>query len=100
MLLGGFVGNDQIHFGDKALRLPAKSAPDAAVAVLRRFVDERNAGQSFRGWMDEAGGAKEIARGLKEFDVFPTPEEDPDFYIDFDEFAPYVAQVGQSECAT
>ena len=100
MLLGGFVGNDQIHFGDKALRLPAKSAPDAAVAVLRRFVDERNAGQSFRGWMDEAGGAKEIAKGLKEFDVFPTPEEDPDFYIDFDEFAPYVAQVGQSECAT
>ena len=29
MLLGGYVGQEQIHFGDKALRLPAKTAPEA-----------------------------------------------------------------------
>ncbi|MGZ4807548.1 MAG: nitrite/sulfite reductase, partial [Ilumatobacteraceae bacterium] len=44
MLLGGYVGQEQVYFGEKALRLPAKAAPDAAVRVVRRFADERNAG--------------------------------------------------------
>ena len=100
MLLGGYVGQQQIHFGDKALRLPAKNAPQAAAAVLRRFVDERNAGEAFRSWMDRVGGAREIAAGLAELDVFPAPEEAPDFYIDYAETGPYVAEVGESECAT
>ena len=28
--VGGYVGQEQVHFGDKALRLPAKAAPQAA----------------------------------------------------------------------
>ena len=64
MLLGGYVGQEQIHFGDKALRLPAKNAPQAAAAVVRRFAEERQAGEAFRAWMDRVGGAKEIAKGL------------------------------------
>ena len=61
MLLGGYVGEEQIHFGEKALRLPAKNAPEAAVRVVGRFADEREAGETFRGWMDRSGGAKAIA---------------------------------------
>jgi sulfite reductase (ferredoxin) len=99
MLLGGYVGQERIHFGDKALRLPAKNAPEAAVRVVRRFATERVAGQSFREWMDEAGGAKVIAAELKELDVFPPPEEAPDFYVDYDETGPYEAEVGAGECA-
>ena len=75
MLLGGYVGQEKIHFGDKALRLPAKKAPEATVRVVRRFADERHAGESFRDWMDRAGGAKAIAAELKELDEFPTPED-------------------------
>ena len=52
MLLGGYVGQEQVHFGDKALRLPAKAAPEAVIRVVRRFADERHAGETFRGWMD------------------------------------------------
>ncbi len=99
MLLGGYVGQEQIHFGDKALRLPAKAAPEAAVRVIRRFNDERTAGEAFRSWMDRSGGATVIARALKELDVFPTPEDAPDFYADYDETGPFVAAVGESECA-
>ena len=99
MLLGGYVGQEQIHFGDKALRLPAKAAPEAAVRVIRRFNDERTAGEAFRSWMDRSGGATVIAQALKELDVFPTPEEAPDFYADYDETGPFVAAVGESECA-
>jgi sulfite reductase beta subunit-like hemoprotein len=100
MLLGGYVGQEQIHFGEKALRLPAKNAPEATVRVVRRFNDEREAGEAFRSWLDRAGGAKAIAAELKDLDAFPLPDEAPEFYVDYDETGPYVAETGESECAT
>jgi sulfite reductase beta subunit-like hemoprotein len=99
MLLGGYVGQEKIHFGDKALRLPARNAAEATVRVVRRFSDERQAGETFREWMDRAGGAKAIAAELKELDEFPAPEEGPEFYVDYDETGPYEAEVGVGECA-
>ena len=100
MLLGGYVGEERIHFGDKALRLPAKAAPEAAVRVVRRFNDERVAGQSFREWLDHAGGAKVVGAELKALDVFPPYEDAPDYYVDYDETGPYEVEIGASECAT
>ena len=100
MLLGGYVGQEQMHFGEKALRLPAKVAAQAAVRVVRRFNDERTAGESFRGWLERAGGAAEVGKSMKDLDEFPAYEENPDFYVDFDETGPYVAEIGESECAT
>jgi sulfite reductase beta subunit-like hemoprotein len=100
MLLGGYVGQEQIFFGEKALRLPAKNAAEGAVRVIRRFAAEREAGESFRGWLDRSGGASAIGATLKELDAFPTFEDQPDFYIDFGETGPYVAEIGESECAT
>jgi sulfite reductase (ferredoxin) len=99
MLLGGYVGDEQIHFGDKALRLPARNAPEATARVVRRFAAERRAGESFRAWIDRAGGAKTIAAQLKDLDQFPTPEEGPEFFVDYDETGPYEAEVGAGECA-
>jgi sulfite reductase beta subunit-like hemoprotein len=100
MLLGGYVGQEQIYFGEKALRLPAKNAAEGAVRVIRRFADERVAGESFRSWLDRSGGAATIGASLKELDVFPSFEDNPDFYIDYGETGPYVAEIGESECAT
>jgi sulfite reductase (ferredoxin) len=100
MLLGGYVGEEQINFGDKALRLPAKNAPEAVVRVVRRFTQERSAGESFRGWLDRSGGATAIADTLRELDLFPEPAEGPDYYVDYGETGPYSAEVGESECAT
>ena len=99
MLLGGYVGQEQIHFGDKALRLPAKAAPEAVVRVVRRFAEERSAGETFRGWLDRSGGATAVAAGLKDLDEFPAPDVAPEFYNDYDETGPFVAAVGDSECA-
>ena len=47
-----------------------------------------------------AGGAAAVGTTLVDLDEFPTPEEAPDYYIDFDETGPYVAEIGDSECAT
>ena len=100
MLLGGYVGQEQIHFGQKALRLPAKNAAKATVRVVSRFVGERQAGERFIDWLERAGGAKEVAAGLKDLDEFPTPDEGPEYYVDYDETGPYAAVIGESECAT
>ena len=99
MLLGGYVGEEQINFGEKALRVPAKAAPQAVTRVVRRFASERNAGETFRGWMDRVGGVTAVADGLQDLDHFPLPEENPDFFVDFGETGPFVAEVGDSECA-
>ena len=100
MLLGGYVGEERIYFGEKALRLPAKNAAEGAVRVIRRFAGERQAGETFRGWLDRSGGAAAVGSALKELDAFPVFEDNPDFYIDFGETGPYVAEIGESECAT
>ncbi len=100
MLLGGYVGQTQIHFGEKALRLPAKNAPEAAVRVVRRFNNERSPGETFRTWMERVGGAKAVAEELKDLDEFPLPDVAPEYYVDYGETGPYVAETGESECAT
>jgi sulfite reductase beta subunit-like hemoprotein len=100
LLLGGYVGQEKVHFGEKALRLPAKNAPEAVVRVVRRFNDERQPGEVFRSWIDRAGGVKVIAEDLRDLDEFPTPEDGPDYYVDYGETGPYVAETGDSECAT
>lgn len=100
MLLGGYVGQTQIEFGEKALRLPAKNAGKAAVHVIGRFAGERQAGERFIDWLTRSGGASAFAAELKHLDEFPLPDEDPDFYVDFGETGPYVKEIGASECAT
>ena len=101
MLLGGHVGHMEIEFGEKASKLPAKTAAEGRRAggrqVRRRA--QRRARRS-REWLDRSGGAAGVGTLLKDLDVFPTPDENPDFYVDFDETGPYVGEVGDSECAT
>ena len=99
LMLGGYVGQAQIEFGEKAMRLPAKAAGEAAVRVIGKFANERSGGESFRSWLDRAGGPKSVAELLKDLDEFPTPEERPDFYVDYDEQGPFSGEVGVGECA-
>ena len=47
-----------------------------------------------------AGGAAVVGEGLKDLDVFPLPEDAPEFYVDYGETGPYVKEIGESECAT
>ncbi|MGQ0743735.1 MAG: nitrite/sulfite reductase [Acidimicrobiales bacterium] len=99
MLLGGYLGQTQVEFGHKALRLPAKAVGAATVKVVGEFAAEREAGETFTQWLARRGGAKALAHTLAEFDVFPSPDESPDFYVDYDETGPFVASVGAGECA-
>jgi len=99
MLLGGYVGEEQIHFGEKALRVPAKAAPEAVARVVRRFAAERSAAETFQGWLARSGGAVVVADGLRDLDEIPQPDVAPDFFIDYGETGPFSGEVGDSECA-
>jgi sulfite reductase beta subunit-like hemoprotein len=99
LLLGGHVGDTQIAFGRRALRLPAKACPEAVVRLVGRFADERQAGGSFSEWLARSGGAKAVGAELADLDEWPDAQERPDYYIDYDETGPYVPDVGQGECA-
>ena len=90
----------RIEFGQKALRLPAHNAPDAVVRVVGRFAAERAAGEDFRTWLDRVGGPEAADDGRCDLDHFPSPDEYPEYYVDFGETGPYVAEIGDSECAT
>ena len=80
-------------------KVPAKNAPEAVVQVVGRFNDEREAGETFAHWLERSGGASGVGATLGELDHFPTPDVGPDFYVDYDETGPYVADVGDGECA-
>jgi sulfite reductase beta subunit-like hemoprotein len=99
MLLGGHLGAMEVEFGSKASKLPAKSAPEAVVRVVGRFADERAPGETFTAWLERSGGAKVVGDSVADLDQFPTPDVGPDFYVDYDETGPYVADVGDGECA-
>ena len=81
------------------MRVPAKAAPEAVIRVVRRFANERQPAESFRGWLDRSGGAAAIVADLKELDAFPNPLDAPDYYVDWDELDPFDVVLGQSECA-
>src|SRR4029077_6574588 len=83
MLLGGHVGQTQIEFGEKALRLPAKAAGEATAGGGGKFAAGRSGGDGFESWLARSGGAKTVAELLRDLDEFPTPEARPDYYIDF-----------------
>jgi sulfite reductase beta subunit-like hemoprotein len=99
LLLGGHVGNTEIAFGQRTMRLPAKACPEAVVRLVGWFAGEREAGMTFSEWLALSGGAKAVGARLADLDDWPDAEERPDFYIDYDETTPYVPDVGQGECA-
>ncbi|MEM7337409.1 MAG: nitrite/sulfite reductase [Actinomycetota bacterium] len=100
MLLGGHVGDARAEFGARALRLPAKAAPEATARVMGRFARERGASERFSDWLARSGGAAAVAADLTDLGVVPDPDEAPDHYVDFDEYDPFAPTVGASECAT
>ncbi len=99
LLLGGYVGNEQVQFGKRTMRLPAKAAPEAVVRIVSRFAAERQPGETFQQWLERTGGSDRVKGDLADLAEFPLPEENPGFYVDYDETGPYTAEVFEGECA-
>ncbi len=99
LLLGGHLGDAQVEYGRKALRLPAKACAEATVRLVGRYAAEREASETFTTWLDRSGGAPALAASLADLAEFPAPFANPSFYVDYDETGPFNAEIGISECA-
>ena len=101
MLLGGHVGHAEVRVRRRRrCACRPSAAAEATVRVVGRFAAERQAGETFASGSTASGGAGASATSSRTSTSGPTPEERPDFYVDFGETGPYVAETGESECAT
>ena len=77
-------------------KLPAKTRARSGRAGRRplRRRARAPARRSARGSTASGGAKARRRRRSKDLDDFPTPEEAPEFYVDFDETGPYVAEIG------
>ena len=93
MLLGGRVGDMEIEFGEKATKLPAKAASRGRRAG-RRPSSPPSARPARRSPAGSTAAAAPPGRHRRSrtSTSSPTPDEHPDFYVDFDETGPYVAE--------
>jgi len=98
MLLGGHIGEQSVSFGTRAVRLPARSVPDAVTRIVHRFIRERDAGEAFRYWLSRIGGVSAIVQDLSDLLILPTPQESPEYYVDFGETRAFEVELGEAEC--
>ena len=102
MLLGGYVGQEQIHFGEQGAA-PAGQERARGRRAGRRAgspTSARPARRSAAGWT-ASGGAKAIADDLARPRRVPDARrERPSSTSTTARPGPYVAEIGESECAT
>ncbi len=98
MLVGGHLGDEEVRFGTRVGKVPAKATPVAVARVVRAFVEERRAGETFHSWLARRGGAKSLHPLVADLLDPPSPLDAPDFYVDYDEITPFRVSLGASEC--
>ena len=98
MLLGG--GYDQagmMRFGVAIQSIPARLAPVAVGRVLKHYVENRQAGESFRDYV--LRHKVETFRQMTN-DLVKPAELNPEMYRDWGDEMEYSLQLGRGECAS
>jgi sulfite reductase beta subunit-like hemoprotein len=100
MLIGGRTTEGFAEFGKPVARMPARRAPEALECLLDFYRDEREEGESFRGFVDRVGIAR-IKESLSSYSATVPFGIDPGLYRDLGaESEVFTAEVGQGECAS
>jgi sulfite reductase beta subunit-like hemoprotein len=98
MLLGGGYDNaGVIRFGVAIQSIPARLAPEAVQRVLKHFVANRQAGETFRDYV--LRHKVETFRGMTN-DLVKPPDLAPEMYRDWGDDVGYSLQLGRGECAS
>ncbi|CAN5512192.1 nitrite/sulfite reductase [soil metagenome] len=96
--VGARISEGGAKFGHYVAKVPARKAPDVAVALLERYSVERDLGEQFADWVARVD-PKVLKADLKQFDSMPSLEEAPDFYTDWGNSERFAVQIGEGECA-
>ena len=99
VVLGGRWDENAGSYGQMVGAVPSKVVPDVLKAITKRFVEERQQGESFQDWTQRLG-KREIKALLEPFTVVPAHEVDPRFYSDWGDPREFtLGDIGVGECA-
>ena len=105
MLIGGKLG-DNARLGKTLTRVPAKKVIDAILKLIEVYKEEKG-NEKFVEWIDrviEGKGnkikdLKDLKKVIDEAVEMPSPQEDPDLYMDYGNDAQFIARTARGECA-
>ncbi|MBZ0300898.1 MAG: nitrite/sulfite reductase, partial [Anaerolineae bacterium] len=99
VVLGGQWHENAGSYGLAIGAVPAKNIPDLLDTITNRYVQERQRGETFQGWVTRLG-RKEVKTILDPFTAIPEYEENPLFYRDWGDSRTYsIDDIGVGECA-
>src|SRR5262249_20725372 len=98
MILGGNFGRE-MKLGTMICQIPSKNVPEAVVSLVKNYVKNRQAGETFNAYYHRFG-KEAVVRLLDNFLKIPSHEERPDFYVDWEDKKEFSLQKGViGECA-
>lgn len=99
VVLGGQWHENAGSFGLAVGAIPSKAIPDALDAILARYAEDRQRGESFQAWIARLG-KKEIKVLLEPFTTVPDYAVDPTVYSDWGDPREFtLGDIGVGECA-
>jgi sulfite reductase (ferredoxin) len=107
VLFGGSAG-EQGELAKSAMRVPAKRVIDTILKVIEVYKQQRSGSETLHQWVVNATKGRGTA-GVKNLDnlkaalaqvvQLPTPEQDPDAYMDYGSDSRFSAKTARGECA-
>ncbi|MEM4705744.1 MAG: hypothetical protein QW053_04280, partial [Candidatus Nitrosocaldus sp.] len=106
MLLGGKVGKDNA-LGRVVARVPAKRIIDVILRLIDVYRNERLDGEGFASWIDRVLEGKgtniksidDLKPIIEEASMLPSPEDDPESYVDYGSDSRFIVKTARGECA-
>jgi sulfite reductase (ferredoxin) len=109
MLFGGRDGEDGM-LGKSVLRVPAKRVISTIIKIIEIYRQERSANESLVKWIDrlingavkgngEIKNLDDIKKALTQTISLPSPNDDPQSYMDYGNDIKFSAKTAKGECA-
>ena len=104
LFLGGNYGDNRVEdsrIGTRIpkVKVPARLAPEVVREISLYYRDNRQAGESFNGFLDRVGVAEVTAVAARAQEKAGAAESGGEMYIDWERTNAYVLERGEGECA-
>lgn len=99
LILGGEWSNNAANYGQSLGAIPSKRVPDVVDFLVSTYMEEREQGENFRGFVTRVGKV-ELKKRLKSFTIVPPYGKDRSFYSDWSDAREFtIGDIGIGECA-
>jgi sulfite reductase (ferredoxin) len=107
MLFAGSA-NDQAELGRVIMRVPAKRVVDTLLKIIELYRQQRTGNETLHQWIAKVtkgagtGSIKnleDVKAALAQIVELPSPQDDPDAYMDYGSDSRFTAKTARGECA-